>query len=204
MRKKTRLSLQLPKYRKNSTVRQQKSSSNKAIPTLQTGMKRVFSKSPYTVKYSPSPKRGKVKGHSKRTLFSPTKSPFKITYSPSPKKGKTKRALYSQHSPAKLQQQKYDEWQVFNSDIPLIQNIENSDFEMNIGTLPLYTHMSMQPDTTSLDTHLGDSHKCVTSDASTSTEKGNFDKLTNELINLAPYVMEEMSESDVARGNNFN
>ncbi|CAG2256263.1 unnamed protein product [Mytilus edulis] len=68
---------------------------------------------------------------------------------------------------------------------------------MNVGTLPLYTHMSMQPDTTSLDTHLGDSHKCVTSDASTSTEKGNFDKLTNELINLAPYVMEEMSESDV-------
>ena len=106
MRKKTRLSLQLPKYRKNSTVRQQKSSSNKAIPTLQTGIKRVFSKSPYTVKYSPSPKRGKVKGHSKRTLFSPTKSPFKITYSPSPKKGKTKRALYSQHSPAKLQQQR--------------------------------------------------------------------------------------------------
>ncbi|VDI34310.1 conserved oligomeric Golgi complex subunit 8 [Mytilus galloprovincialis] len=170
---------------------------NKEIPTLQTGIKRVFSKSPYTVKYSPSPKRGKVKGHSKRTLFSPTKSPFKITYSPSPKKGKTKRALYSQHSPAKLQQQKYDEWQVFNSDIPLIQNIENSDFEMNVGTLPLYTHMSMQPDTTSLDTHLGDSHKCVTSDASTSTEKENFDKLTNELINLAPYVMEEMSESDV-------
>ena len=79
----------------------------------------------------------------------------------------------------------------------MIQNIENSDFEMNVGTLPLYTHMSTQPDTTSLDTHLGDSHKCVTSDASTSTEKGNFDKLTNELINLAPYVMEEMSESDV-------